>query len=67
MSGLAEWQITPQGGLQLGQDDERAGSASVTLIVDDIEAHVAELAGREVGVGEIIQGTAAAFAEVVDP
>lgn len=68
MDGLAEWQVTPQGGLQLGQEDERAGSASVTLVVDDIEGQVAELAGRDIAIGEIVQGgTGAAFAMVEDP
>ncbi len=66
-SGLVPWQLTAHGGLQLGREDERAGSASVTLAVDDIEAHVAELAEREVAIGEIVQGTGASFAIVHDP
>lgn len=47
MDGLAEWQLCPGGGIQVTDNAEQAGSAQVTLGVDDVEAHAAELADRE--------------------
>lgn len=46
MAGLAEWQLTASGGLQVVQDAERAGKSSVTLLVADIDDAVRDLAAR---------------------
>lgn len=43
MPGLAEWTFERGGCLQLYQEPERAGAGSVTLVVDDIDAHVERL------------------------
>ena len=38
MEGLAEWWFPAGGWLQVFADAERAGTSSITLVVDDIEA-----------------------------
>ncbi|HEY8770400.1 MAG TPA: hypothetical protein VIM03_07640, partial [Thermoleophilaceae bacterium] len=42
----AAWQLAGQGWIYLVSDRERAGKALVTLLVDDLDAQVAELAER---------------------
>jgi len=63
MDGLAEYQLTPGGGLQVVQADESADSSFVTLAVDDLSAHVAALAER----GDIVEGDVGSFTQVSDP
>ncbi len=46
MDGLAEWRLRETGGIQVIHDANRAGSALLTLSVDDLEAHVAGLEER---------------------
>lgn len=46
MEGLVGWQLTQGGGVQVYQAVEGAGAANVTFGVDDIDAHLADLAGR---------------------
>ncbi|WP_030484481.1 VOC family protein [Nocardioides aequoreus] len=41
-----EWHVPEGGGLQLIEDAERAGSGSVTLVVDDVGAEVDAARGR---------------------
>ncbi|GMA31025.1 VOC family protein [Litorihabitans aurantiacus] len=41
-----EWSFPDGGGLQLVDDGERAGSGGVTLGVEDVDAELAEIAGR---------------------
>jgi predicted enzyme related to lactoylglutathione lyase len=49
----AAWQLTDTGWIYIVGDPDRSGRSLVTLLVDDLEEHVAELAGRGVGTGEI--------------
>lgn len=46
MPTLAEWQVVPQGWLQVFLDPDRAGSSLFNLAVDDLDAHLAAVAGR---------------------
>lgn len=64
MPGLAEWQVTDSGAVQVFQADEGAGSGVVTLRVADLDAVVRELA---VEPGELITGTGARFTQLKDP
>jgi hypothetical protein len=41
------WQLTPTSSIYVAQDGERAGSALVTLALDDLDAHERRL--REAG------------------
>lgn len=67
MEGLAEWQVAETGGVQVLRDADRAGTALLTLAVDDLETHVADLAERGVAVGAITTGQMARFVAVTDP
>lgn len=49
----AMWQMRPGSWIYIASDGSRAGSSFVTILVDDLEAFVAELAGREIDTGEI--------------
>lgn len=53
MPSLVEWQVTDHGWVQVSVDTGRAGSGLLNLAVDDIDAHVAELAARGLVTGEI--------------
>ncbi|MBJ7289678.1 VOC family protein [Williamsia sp.] len=53
MPSLVEWQVVDNGWVQVSVDTERAGSGLLNLAVDDIDAHVAELAARGLTAGEI--------------
>ena len=49
----AAWQLTATGWIYVVGDTERAGNALLTVLVDDLEAHVSELAKRGVTAGAI--------------
>lgn len=64
----AVWRLgEPHGWIYIVLDPDRAGHALLTVLVDDLEAHVAELARRGIVAGEIdmIPG-AVKKAEVLD-
>jgi catechol 2,3-dioxygenase-like lactoylglutathione lyase family enzyme len=67
MEGLADWQITATGGIQVFRDYERAGGGAVTLIVDDLVEHVAGLAAADLPISAITTGEMARFATIADP
>lgn len=67
MEGLAEWQITKTGSIQLVSDADRAGAALLTLFVDDLEGDVAMVAKRDLPVSSITTGDMARFATIADP
>lgn len=61
------WQVAEDGWIYVVVDPERAGNALATVSVDDLEARVAELAGRGIAAGPIEQQAPGAFkAEVED-
>lgn len=49
MDGLAEWQLTTGGGVQVYRNEAVAGSSSVVIGLDDIDASIADLSGRGIG------------------
>lgn len=67
MDGLAEWQITETGAIQLVSDPERGGAALLTLGVDDLEGQRADLAARDLTLGAITTGVMARIATITDP
>ena len=67
MDGLAEWHLTDTGALQVVHDQDRGGSALLTLGVDDLDRIVSELSERGLVVGEIIAGVVARIASIADP
>jgi glyoxylase I family protein len=69
MDGLAEWHFPETGVIQVIHDADRAGSALLTLSVDDLEAHVAGLEERGLTPGAIDDKTSdkVLFATIADP
>lgn len=67
MDGLAEWDLTAGGGIQVIGDAERAGTTVLTLSVDDLDEYAATLEGRGIPVGTIETGMVSRFAAVTDP
>lgn len=49
----AMWQLRPGSWVYIVKDGARAGSSFVTVLVDDLEAFVAELSERGIETGEI--------------
>jgi predicted enzyme related to lactoylglutathione lyase len=47
------WRLTDGGWVYVVADAERAGRGLLTLIVDDLDAHLAELAERGIEAGEV--------------
>ncbi len=50
---VAEWHLTDSSGVQLVHDDQRSGTAQLTLVVDDLEAETRALAERGIALGAI--------------
>lgn len=64
----AAWQLTDTGWIYLVGDADRAGTALLTILVDDLEAYVAELTERGLEIGEIeTVPHAVRKAEITDP
>jgi predicted enzyme related to lactoylglutathione lyase len=64
----AMWQVAEGGWIYVVGDGARAGNGLVTLIVDDLEAQLAEVAGRGIEFGAIeTMGGGARKAVVTDP
>jgi catechol 2,3-dioxygenase-like lactoylglutathione lyase family enzyme len=51
--GDAAWQLSDTGWIYVVDDPDRAGRALLTLLVDDLERYVAELAERGIDAGAI--------------
>src|SRR5918999_118197 len=69
MDGLAEWHFPQTAVIQLVRDDQRAGNALLTLSVDDLASHVADLETRGLAPGPVDDTTSdkVLIATVSDP
>lgn len=67
MEGLAQWSITIDGGIQVVHAADGAGTAMLTLAVDDLDGYVADVQARGLTPGTINTGTFARFATLTDP
>ena len=54
MPSLVEWQVLPGAWVQVFHDPDRAGTDEVNFAVDDLEAHIAQLKGRGLEPGDIV-------------
>lgn len=64
----AAWQVAEAGWIYLVADAERAGKATVTLIVDDLEGRLAQLAARGLAPERVeAVGPSGRKATVLDP
>jgi predicted enzyme related to lactoylglutathione lyase len=50
---LVEWRVTDSGWVQVTRDADRAGSALLNFAVDDLDQHIADVAGRGLAPGAI--------------
>lgn len=67
MDGLAEWQITETGSMQVFADPARAGSSSITLGVDDLDDHVRPLTQRGIDLERQITSRGQRLGIIRDP
>lgn len=67
MEGLAEWAFPSGGWLQVFEDETRAGRSSVTLVEDDLDARLADLAAKGVAVQSTSESDMVKVAIVRDP
>jgi predicted enzyme related to lactoylglutathione lyase len=68
MVTLVEWKITDTGWLQVSHDPERAGTTLLNLAVDDLDTHLAELAGRGLATGDIVSANKGVrLSTIIDP
>ncbi len=66
--GEAVWHVTEHAWIYVVADAERAGKALLTILVDDLEAQVAQLAERGLPVGPIdVMAGAALKIAISDP
>lgn len=66
METLVQWRYA-HAGIQLFADADEAGHGSMTLVVPDMEAARAELAGRDIDIGPIRRGDYGRIARFADP
>lgn len=67
MDGLAEWNLTAGGGIQVIGDAARAGTTVLTLSVDDLDGYANTLNERGIALGSIETGAVSRFVAVNDP
>ncbi len=67
MEGLAEWQFSTGGWMQIFQDDERAGFSSVTLAEDDLDARLKQLRKKGIEIGPTTTSKLVKTAIIKDP
>src|SRR4051794_16689042 len=63
----AVWQLAEHGWIYVVVDADRAGRALVTILVDDIRAHVADLAARGIDTSVTTDIPSVLRAELTDP
>jgi catechol 2,3-dioxygenase-like lactoylglutathione lyase family enzyme len=67
MKTLIQWDLFPQGGLQLATDDNLAGNGALFLIVGDIATERRRLKDLGISLGDDDQGDYSILAQVRDP
>jgi hypothetical protein len=67
MEGLAEWSFPAGGWMQVFEDGGRAGRSSVTLVEDDLDARLADLAAKNIAVESASTSEMAKVAILRDP
>lgn len=67
MPGLNEWNFGETAALQLFEDAKKAGSSTLTLIVDDLEAERRRIVAAGLSAGEIEGADYTSIARLSDP
>ncbi len=65
--GMAQWRNMGAAGLQVWQDDTRAGHAIMTVVVPDLASEKRRLANIDLFVGNEASGEFGAVAQLFDP
>ena len=65
--GMAQWRNMGGAGLQLWQDDERAGKAILTVVVPDLAREQARLKAAGLPVGDLVSGGFGKITQLIDP
>ena len=65
--GMAQWRNMGGAGLQLWQDDERAGKAILTVVVPDLNREQARLKVAGLPVGDLASGGFGKITQLIDP
>jgi len=55
VEGVAEWQLSEKAWLQVTTDPDRAGSATVIVVVGDIDAQRTACAESDISLGEVVE------------
>jgi catechol 2,3-dioxygenase-like lactoylglutathione lyase family enzyme len=67
MEGLAEWAFRDGGWMQVFEDGSRAGRCSITLVEDNLDARLADLAAKGIAVESASTSEMAKVAILRDP
>lgn len=68
MEGIAEWQLVENAWIQVATDPERAGTTTVIVGVNDVEAQCKTLSEANLSVGKIVEyPEIIKMAEITDP
>ena len=68
IDGVAEWQLLQGAWIQLSVDPVRAGSTTVVITVDDIEAQYQFCKSNNLTIGEVVEyPEVIKLAELIDP
>lgn len=67
MEGLAEWAFPEGGWIQIFEDEARAGRSSVTLVEDDLDGRLGDLARKGIAVETTSSSEQVKVAIVRDP
>lgn len=68
MPSLADWHISETAWVQVFHDPDRAGSSVFNLAVDNVDAHIADIADKGISAGEVFTNDKGSrLATVTDP
>lgn len=65
--GMAQWRNMGGAGLQLWQDNQRAGKAIMTVVVPDLAREQARLQAAGLPVGDLVSGGFGKITQLTDP
>lgn len=67
MDGLVQWRNLAGAGLQLVQEEDKAGTSLVTIVTPDMARARTDLAAAGLALGSDVQGDSGVIAQIDDP
>ena len=67
MAEVAEWKFEKGGWIQIFKDKDRAGSSSVTLVVDNLDERLADLKEKRISILHVADSKLVKTAIIADP